>query len=298
MHESDDPIIRNFDLTQLRSLIAIAESPSFEHAAEKLHKSQPALSQHIQRLETQLEAPLLVKSGRRKVLTEQGEWLLEYARRIIAINDEAWRAMRAPHVRGAIRFGVPPDIADAILPQLLTKIAGRFPAVRLEVHVNRSPGLMESLLRGDIDLAVTTRTHAQVEHARLFSLQTVWICAADYVYMPERPADLVLADEPSIYRKVALEALEARAMPWRIAYIALNMMGIKAAVKARLGVTARSVEFLTPEFRVLGAESGFPALRDIAYNLCLCRDAQDEHLRQVFDALSADSAVQTATLGS
>ncbi len=277
---------RNFDLSQLRTFIAVAESSNFGHAAQAVHRTQSAVTQQIQRLEEQLGLPLFAKHGRYKKITEHGENLLPYARRIMAINDEAWRTMRNNDMVGAVKIGAPQDVADSILSPLLSKIARYFPQLQIEIHVNRSPVLMDSLLCGEIDLSISTRTAPQLESVVLRTSPTVWICAADYSYLKNKPIELVLADEPSLFRKLALTTLDQHNIPWKIAYVAPHMIGIKAAIKAGLGITARSVEFLSPELRVLSEEQGLPRLPDVNYYLCMRRDLVSQAIRQVFDAIA------------
>jgi DNA-binding transcriptional LysR family regulator len=280
--------MRHLDLELLRSLVAVAEYQTFAAAAERTHKTQSAITQQMQRLEDQIGLPLFEKQGRSKKLTEHGMKLLDYAKHMLAIHDEALRSLHQAHVEGSLRIGAPHDIADTILPPLLVHIARWSPLLQLEIHVGRSPYLMESLRRGEIDLTISTRFDPALEGVVLRTSPTVWICSADFVYDSARPVPLILADEPSLFRKLALDALEAARVPWRPGYLAPSLIGIKAAIRAGLGVTARSIELLGPDMRVLGEQDGLPRLPDVTYYLWIRKDVINPTTRQVFEMLRAN----------
>ncbi|MEM9323841.1 MAG: LysR family transcriptional regulator, partial [Pseudomonadota bacterium] len=83
-------MIRNLDIAALRSLVAIADTRGVTRAASQFNLTQSAVSMQIKRLEALLDQKLLMREGRGVVLTKVGEQLVDYARRVIAINDEAW----------------------------------------------------------------------------------------------------------------------------------------------------------------------------------------------------------------
>ena len=121
-----------------------------------------------------------------------------------------------------------------------------------------------------------------------FALRTSpvwWICSAQYIHSPSEPLPLILVDEPSIYRRYALEALERANIPWRQAYLASNLIGIKAATRAGLGVTPRSMEMLGPDMRVLGETDGLPRLPDVTYYLWIRPNTANPIARKAYDLI-------------
>ena len=102
------------DTDQLRSFLAIVDSGSFTKAAERVHKTQSAVSMHIRRLEEQLGCALFVKQGRGARLTDEGERLIEFARRIIQVEAGAMAALSRKGLRGAVRLGIPDDYAEVV----------------------------------------------------------------------------------------------------------------------------------------------------------------------------------------
>lgn len=285
-HTGVNPML-NLDLDLLRTLLTIEKTNTFSGAADALFRTQSAVTQQMQRLESQMGCPLFQKKGRNRVLTPQGQQLAEYARKMLAINDEAVRSIGRKQMEGEIRLGAPLDVADTILPPVLTHIARHAPRVRLEIRVDRSPFLMDALESGDIDLTISTRQAPDWRGFALRTSPTAWICAADFVYNKRIPLPLILADELSIFRRIALEALGHTQRTWHINYLAPTLVGIKAAVRAGLGVTARSVEFLGPDMRVLGDAEGLPPLPPVTYTLWTRPDTISPLTLAIYEMLKA-----------
>ncbi|VTU40714.1 HTH-type transcriptional regulator GltC [Variovorax sp. PBS-H4] len=277
--------MNTLDLELLRSLVAIVGHESFGAAAVQLGRTQSAVTQQMQRLEEQIGHPLFEKRGRQKRLTEHGERLLVYARQMLAMNDEALRHLQQGRLEGTLRIGAPHDVADTMLPPLLAEVVRSSPKLQLDIHVGRSPFLMESLSRGEIDMAISNRLDADLEGVVLRTSPTVWLCGEGYVHDPARPIPLIMADGPSIFRRLAQEALDAASVAWLTRYTSSSLIGIRAALRAGLGVTARGVEQLDSGLRILGPMEGLPALPDLVYRLYVRNRVINPLTRQVFDQI-------------
>ena len=276
------------DLELLRALVAIDEQDSFAAAAVRLSKTQSAVTQQMQRLVDQIGRPLFEKHGRHKRLTPHGQKLLEYARHLLTINDEALRSLQQGHLEGVLRIGAPHDVADTMLPPLLAQVARASPLLQLDIQVGRSPFLMESLKRGEIDMTISNRHDATLEGVVLRTSPTVWLCSANYVHDRVKPLPLILVEGPSVFHKMAREALDAAGIRWTASYTASSLIGIKAALRAGLGVTARGVELVGADLRVLGENDGLPRLPDLAYHLFIRKNVISPRTRKVFDMLKAN----------
>ena len=110
------------DIDKLRTFIAIAETGSFTKAAEFVHKTQSAVSMQMKRLEERLDRPIFTRDGRASKLTEDGERLLDYARRIVKLNVEALATFSKTELSGRVRLGVPDDYADRYLPEIMARV--------------------------------------------------------------------------------------------------------------------------------------------------------------------------------
>ncbi len=274
---------RMLDLEALRTFVNVVEHGSFAAAAGRVYRSQPAVTQRIQRLESAIGRPLFRKVGRSKQLTEDGVTLLDYARRIMALHDAACASLLGDRLSGEIRLGAPDDATETIVPDLLRQFSTVFPDVRVIIHVARSAFLMQSLQQGQIDMAVSTRDETAHPRLRIRNLPTVWIAAADFKLSQSETLPLVCHDEPSLYRSLALDALSKAKIPKRICHISGSLSGIRAAVRAGLGVTARTIEMLEPSLRVLGTADGLPPLPDVNFYLYLSGSKPDPTATRLFD---------------
>jgi molybdenum-dependent DNA-binding transcriptional regulator ModE len=117
------------DVDQLRTLIAIVETGSFTKAADVVHKTQSAVSMQMKRLEERLERPIFARDGRASKLTEDGQRLLDYARRIVKLNVETLAAFSDDELSGRVRLGVPDDYADRYLPEIMARFSRVYPGV-------------------------------------------------------------------------------------------------------------------------------------------------------------------------
>src|ERR1700749_1011601 len=144
------------DTAQLRSFPSIVDEGSFTRAAERVHKTQSAVSMHVRRLEEQLGCALFVKHGRGAKLTAEGEQLVDYARRILREEAGAIAALSRHGLRGTVRFGVPDDYAEAFLSDILLRFNHRHPLVEIAVSCANSVELSALVRAGAIDLALVT----------------------------------------------------------------------------------------------------------------------------------------------
>lgn len=280
---------RTFDLDLLRTFVAVSDLGTFAAAAEHVHRTQSAVTQQMQRLEKQVGVRLFRRSGRVKSLTRHGETLLDHARRILMLHDEAIRMLVSDEPKGPVRLGAPLDAAERILPALLSRLSKQFPAVRVEIEIARSVLLMEALKRGELDLAVSTvdGSHPRV---KLRASPAVWLCASEFTYDRNRPLPLVFADGSSLFRKVAIESLRTAGIPWRLAYTASTLIGTGAVVRAGLGVTVRTLDAFSPDLKILGRSEGLPRLPDVTFYLYLRDTASvSPAARAVFRSLSANA---------
>ncbi|RVA47765.1 LysR family transcriptional regulator, partial [Mesorhizobium sp. M7A.F.Ca.US.001.01.1.1] len=144
------------DLDQLQTFISIADTGSFTRAAEEVHRTQSAVSMQMRRLEERIGKPLFEKDGRTNRLTEEGDKLLSYARRLLYLNRETLAAFDDRRLEGTIRIGTPDDYADRFLPEIMARFTRSNPRVELTVICEPTPGLVEHIKRGNLDLALVT----------------------------------------------------------------------------------------------------------------------------------------------
>jgi DNA-binding transcriptional LysR family regulator len=184
-----------------------------------------------------------------------------------------------------LTIGASDESADTILPFLLNRISSVYPKLALDVRVKRNAYMVEMLKSQEVDLVVTTNRPDDFECLNLRTSPTHWYCAAEYILQKGEPVPLVLLDDPSPFRDIVLATLNAAQIPWRLAYVASTLPAVRAAVKAGLGVTARPVEMMSPDLRVLGAADGLPPLPDTEYLLCSDPGTQNELAQAIFKSM-------------
>lgn len=144
------------DLDQLQTFIAIVDSGSFTKAADRVYKTQSAVSMQMRRLEERIGKQLFIKDGRGNRLTVEGEKLLNYARRIIRLNNEAIAAFDDNRLEGTLRIGTPDDYADRYMPEIIGRFAKTHPNVELYIVCEPSVDLAERMHKGELDIALVT----------------------------------------------------------------------------------------------------------------------------------------------
>ncbi|MDB5365638.1 MAG: LysR family transcriptional regulator [Rhodospirillales bacterium] len=245
------------DLGVLRTLVTAVDLGGFGRAASSLDRSPSAVSLQLRGLEAQLGQRVFRKDGRGVALTEMGELVVAYARRMLDLNDEMLAAVRGHALEGELRFGLPQDLASGALPAALSRYARAHPGVRVSVRVDRNRALLDALEHGELDLALIFAREGGSGDETLATLPMIWIGASGTV-PPGEPLAMALLDAPCIFRQAATAALDAAGRPWRVVASSASVAGLYAAVEAGLGITARTRLGLPPALRVI--ESGLPSL--------------------------------------
>jgi len=257
--------MRHLDLALLQTFVAIADNGSFTQAAKQVHRTQSAVSLQMQRLEAAAGAPLFKKNGRQMETTDAGDLLLNHARALLAMNDEALQALRGVTIEGVVRLGAPTDVAEDYLPEILKTFCAAHARVKLEVVVERSHELVRAYRAGKLDLAIALGESPVGEV--LGKQRVMWIAGREFKLHPQQPVPLVLLDAPCIFRSLAIEALDAQGIPWRIAYSTSSLSGLRAAVKAGLGITPRAATIRDGELLYMPHSRKLPALGRLSLSL-------------------------------
>jgi DNA-binding transcriptional LysR family regulator len=264
-----------FDLDVLRSFVTGVELGSFAKAADRLGRSTSAVSAQLKKLEDQAGTPVLRKSGRGMALTEAGETMLAYARRLLELNDEAAAALHGAELEGWVRLGLQEDFGESLLTDVLGRFARAHPRVKVEVRIARNTELLERISSGRLDLALAWEAGTSTPHAEhVGTVPLRWIAGADGAHVWPRddgePLPLVMLEAPCIMRTAATTALDRANIPWRIAFTSASLAGIWAAVAAGLGVSLRTPYGLPASVRaLLPHENVLPAMGELG--LCLHR---------------------------
>jgi DNA-binding transcriptional LysR family regulator len=267
MLQKNRTITTNLDIDFLRTLVSAEDLGGMNRAAEHVGRSQSAVSQQMRKLEEKLGQRLFRKQGRGLELTETGELLLNYARRMLALNDEAVTALQGAGLEGVVRFGLPSDFAETWLPAALGQFKRAHPLIRVEANVDRNSVLLDKLNKGQLDLAMFFGDSLPQNAERLARLPMVWIRGSQRAWSPGEPVPLVLFEAPCVFRKAGIEALDAAGIPWRIAFTSPSLAGLWAAVDAGLGISPRTTAHVPQWLHVAGKGDKLPKLPSIDLSL-------------------------------
>src|SRR5258708_24923352 len=269
-----------FDLELLRSFVSVVDSGGFTRAGERVHRTQSTVSQQIKRLEDDVGQPLLNRTAKDVTPTEAGERLLSYARRLLSLAEEARDVVTRPSNEGAVRLGIPEDLAAYRVAKLLASFSRSHPGLRLDVRADQSVYLRRDLERGELDLALFKR--AAGEKGGI----TVWPERAHWVTSKSHPIDAKIGSVPLIgfpagclYRAGAIHALESAGRAWHMAYTSSSLAGIQAAVAPAMALSILSDMAIQPDHPFLTAKDGFAPIDRTEVALMASPDASPATLR-------------------
>lgn len=271
---------RNLDMTALRSFVTVADTGGVTRAAGKLHVTQSAVSMQLKRLEIMLDTALMERSGRGISLTAQGEQLLGYGRRMLALNDEAWGRLTHDAFEGDINLGVPPDIIYPHIPEILRHFATDFPRVNVKLNCKMSLDLKEDLAHGRADIILTTETKGDADAELLQRAPLRWYGAAGGAVWKKRPFQL--AYQPTcIFRSEAIAALDQNDITWDIPFSSYDNQNIMAFVSADLAITAVLEGTNNPDWDEIPADAGLPPLPNYGIFMYVAEGSHDMLVKEL-----------------
>ena len=247
------------DIELLRSFVSVVDAGGFTRAGERVHRTQSTVSQQIRRLEESVGKPLLVRDGKRATPTEEGERLLTYARRILALAQEAQDVVARPVVDGVVRLGLPEDFAAYRLVELLSDYVRGRPTLRLDVRSGLSATLQILLDRGELDVALVKRNVGQSGGAMAWPERLQWVTSRKHpIDLTRDPVPIAVAEQGCLYRNRLIHALESAGRTWHVAYTSPNLSGIQAAAAVGLGIAILPDVAITPEHRIVDTHGFAP----------------------------------------
>ena len=172
--------MQTLDLAVMRTLLAAVETGSFAGAARKVGRSESAVSLQLKRLEEQIGEPVFLRAGKQMTLTGAGARLVEYARRLLDLNDEALSAASESSTDGTVTLGVPHDVTETWLPAVIEGFRRSHPSATLKVVEGRSAILLSRLADDQIDLAIVFSAKRPENAVWSADLPRAWIGRDDY----------------------------------------------------------------------------------------------------------------------
>ena len=271
----------NFDTSQLRSFVTVAELKSFSKSSERLCRVQSAISQQIQKLEKQLNAVLFIRNRNGVTLTAQGERLLPYAVKMLSINDEAVSALCENKPKGWLRVGTSDTYATCFLKDILMSCSERYPGLQIEVHCGYSESIWTMYEKGQLDIVLTQCCPSNINSETLHVEPLLWMCSRTSDVYKKTPVPLALFSKGCADREIALNGLVQVGKDYTMGFHSSSHAGILAAVSSGYYVSAILASTSNQDFKVLTETDGFPPLGNLEISMAY-NDHADNSPTQMF----------------
>lgn len=265
---------RNLDLTALRSFVSVADEGGVTRAAGVLNLTQSAVSMQLKRLEENLGLSLLDRTARTISVTPQGEQLLSFARRMLALNDEALRRLTAQEFEGVITLGVPHDIIYPAIPRILQGFAADYPRMKVNLMSSFTSHLKEFFAKGEADIILTTEDVVDAGGDTLTTKPLIWVGAPNGHAWRQRPLRLAF-ETNCIFRKGVQRRLDDAGIDWELAVDTNSSRTVEATVSADLAVHAMIEGSEPAYFERIDHGPHLPPLRNTRINMYLREGADD-----------------------
>jgi len=289
------------DLDQLATFVMIADTGSFTRAAEEVHRTQSAVSMQMRKLEERVGKTLFVKDGRTNRLSEDGERLLSYARRMLRLNRETLAAFDDNSLEGHVRIGTPDDYADRFLPEIMARFSRSNPRVELSVICEPTTNLVEQIRRGNLDIALVTHDQDKGMSEVVRREPLLWVSSTNHPTHEQPILQMAFGRPTCLWRRSETEALAEMNREYRILFTSFSATVIIAAVLSGLAVSVLPECALRPGMRVLGEADGFKPLPDCRIGIMRGHtskpdvvDALARHIAESLDNISVPALVEDA----
>jgi len=265
--------MQTFDLEQLRTLAAVIDAGSLTAAAPRVFLSQSSVSEQMRKLEERAGQSLLTRSKAGVAPTEAGTRLLAYARRILALSDEAFRDLHGETLQGELRLAVTDYFRPGDLTQLLGRLGESYPQVRLNVTVLKSDALRAAYAHGDFDVGLamdiagaSSSSSAQGVKASLIRRESLaWLGATGLRVARGEPVRLLALPDTCSLHQFTVALLRRRRVPYVLAHVASGVAGLQSALAAGLGVACLNESAVCEGVTRLAPPHGLPALPKVAF---------------------------------
>jgi DNA-binding transcriptional LysR family regulator len=291
--------MQTIDLDLLRSLVAFNETGSLARAADRVGRTESAVSLQMKRLEELINQRLMARLGRRLVLTEEGYSVLHYARQMLAMNDNLLSAVCQRPFSGRLRVAASQDFGEEILPALLKNLAATYPDVRFEVEVEGGLRGLSELEKREVDVVLTIGLQDHPSAHTLQRAKVCWIASPELGDCIEKPVPLVVFSQPCRFKQRAMEVLDQAGIPWEIVFRSPSLTGLWAAARANIGVTVRSSYWVPSGLKLLDPKRiGLPDLGETEVNVHYFEDALSSEVLEMVKHIERSILLQWTDLNS
>ncbi len=279
-HEEMIPV--DLDIDMLRCFVEVTNTGSFTQAGYNIGLTQSGVSVKIRRLEERLSTQIFDRTNKRLSLTLEGELLLNYARRILSVHDEAVSRLTKPEASGELKVGLIDYFLPELLPSLLSKFSKQHPNIHLEVQTGFGIYLLPLYEKGELDLVVAGKDDYEGDCQILNQEPLIWVVKNGYDdSIVDEPIQLALLPSPCSFRTLATESLDKADRKWEVLFTGTSTTSIQAAVQAGMGLSILPQGAITKGIKRAPANWNLPELP--MYSLALFTDDEKKNnARDVF----------------
>lgn len=257
--------MRSIPTDLLRTFVTIIDVKGFTRAGDRLGRTQPTISAQIRRLQDLLGVQLFsrdVKEAGGVYLSEEGEAVASYARRILLLNDEMMLRISRRDKRGKLRLGIPSDYADHFMPKLMAELTAEQAGFTFEVVCDLSCVLLRGLREGQFDIVVAMTSDGPAENAFMtWREKLAWISSASYTDFSD-PLRIASFPEGCIYRRSMLNALQRDGRSYEMVYSSPSQSCLETAIANNFGLGVLAERVISDKLVQPGPEAGLPKLDD------------------------------------
>ncbi|KAA0180666.1 LysR family transcriptional regulator [Cupriavidus gilardii] len=281
--------MRGFDLEQLRTFVAVADSGSLSAAAPRLFLSQSSVSEQLRKLEERAGVPLLLRGRRGVQPTPAGERLLGHARRMLDLDALAMQDIRGETLAGELRLAITDYYRTSEIAGMLRRLRERHPQLRLHVTVMKSAAIDASVDDDAFDIGLTMRVvgarSGAADRSRgsrgsrgsragwrpLRREPLAWVVARGETDSIAMPLPLVLLPDTCSLHQYVVRTLKRTRVPYRVSHSASGVAGLQMALAAGLGISCLNRSAIPAGVAELDAATasslGLPALPEVEFCL-------------------------------
>jgi DNA-binding transcriptional LysR family regulator len=276
----------NIPTELLRTLITVVDLRSFTKAAHALGITQPAVSAQIKRLQFLLDVDVFDKSAPGVMLTDKGELVVSYARRMLSINDQILHVLAPGASVPPLRVGMPADFGASTIPKVLAEFHTHSPQLRFQLRGDASDTLLRDLRQDQLDLAIALSASAPAGEARQYwREELVWVKRPGTRVDPMGSVPVVTLREGGFMNRLTTLALNQADRDYEVVFTAFAAGALLTAVGAGLGVGLLPRSEISPEVEIC-QEPFLPSPPEVYCGVYLRERVDSEMLNGLADALA------------
>lgn len=260
--------MRGFDFQQLHTFTVVADAGSLSAAVPLLHLSQSTISEQVHKLEARAGMPLFIRSQRGVKLTAAGNSLLDYARRLVALNETAFEELRGRSLSGKLALAITEYFRPGEVAGMLAQLRECYPQLLLQIRMMKSNDIAQAHARGEIDLGITMQVVTDEVDTR-FALRREalrWLASPALLARLPRPFPLVLLPDECLMHRLATDALRREGIAFVASHSAIGVLGLQSMLAAGLGIGCLPESATGDGVEVVAACEGLPALPEAMFS--------------------------------